>query len=84
MHEGLKKLYTSDFNVMEQIEQADGSVVITLIKRGEDKCYRFRVKNLYGEHEEVLDYDEIPARPPAHVEKRIREAREMKAREEYE
>jgi len=59
MNEGLAKLYTGDFNSMNQEQQADGSVIITLSKHGEDKIYRFRVKDLYGEHEEVLEHEII-------------------------
>ena len=51
---GLEKLKTGDFNAMDQDWAADGSVLVTLSKRGEGKIYRFRVKDLYGEHEEVL------------------------------
>ena len=52
--EGLTKLKLGDFNNMSQEEQPDGSVIITLSKRGEGKVYRFRVKDLYGENEEIL------------------------------
>jgi len=52
--EGLKKLKTGEFNALDQIEQPDGSVIITLTKRGDDKTYRFQVKDLYGPDEEVL------------------------------
>ena len=40
---------------MSQEAQADGSVLVTLSKRGEGKVYRFRVKDLYGENEKVLE-----------------------------
>ena len=60
--EGLDKLYAGDFNGINQQELPDGSVVITLSKRGEDKRYRFRVKNLYGEKEEVLEHEIIAHR----------------------
>ncbi|GAH92622.1 unnamed protein product, partial [marine sediment metagenome] len=33
MQEGLRKLYTGDFNSMEQEGQSDGSTLITLSKR---------------------------------------------------
>ena len=56
--EGLKKLRSGDFNDMTQESQPDGSVIITLAKRGENKTYRFRVVNLYKENEEILE-DEI-------------------------
>ena len=52
--EGLKKLYRGDFNVMNQEQQEDGSIIITLYKRSEGKAYRFCVRDLYGENEEVL------------------------------
>jgi len=53
--EGLKKLKAGDFNDMSQEQQPDGSVIITLSKRGEDKTYRFRVKNLYQPDEQEVD-----------------------------
>jgi len=57
MFEGLKKLRSGDFTGLSQEEQADGSVLITLSKRGENKIFRFRVKNLYKENEEVLSHE---------------------------
>jgi len=59
MEKGLVKLYTGDFNDMSQEIQPDGSVIITLSKRGEKASYRFRVKDLYGENEEVLEHEII-------------------------
>ena len=56
---GIDKLKTGDFNDMNQDWQDDGSVIITLSKRGEGKTYRFRVKDLYGKHEEVLEEEVI-------------------------
>lgn len=55
--EGLKKLKSGDFNSMGQEWQPDGSVIITLSKRSENKTYRFRVRDLYGPNEEELDID---------------------------
>jgi len=51
---GLEKLHRGDFNYMSQEQQPDGSVIVTLSKRGEGRTYRFRVRDLYGENEEVL------------------------------
>jgi len=51
---GLEKLKSGDFNDMSQEEQLDGTVIVTLSKRGEGKVYKLHVKDLYGEHEEVL------------------------------
>lgn len=57
--EGLKKLKGGDFNNMSQKPLPDGSVVITLSKRGEGKVYRFKVRDLYGPDEEVLEHEVI-------------------------
>ena len=56
---GIEKLKSGDFNDMSQDRQPDGSVIITLVRRGEGKTYRFRVKDLYGENEEVLEEEVI-------------------------
>lgn len=59
MQEGLKKLKAGDFNSMNQAPQPDGSVIITLSKRGENKIYRFKVRDLYGPDEKVLEHEII-------------------------
>jgi len=51
---GIDKLKAGKFNDMSQEWQDDGSVIITLSKRGEGKTYRFCVKDLYGKKEKVL------------------------------
>jgi len=59
---GIDKLKLGDFNDLSQERQEDGSVIVTLSKRGEGKSYRFRVIDLYGEHEEILDEEIIGRR----------------------
>lgn len=78
MPKGLKKLYSGDFNDMLQENQADGSVIITLSKRGENMSYRFRVKNLYKENEEVSEHKVIPTAPPQWIKDRMEEAQHGK------
>lgn len=51
----LDMLHKGDFNDMNQEWQPDGSVIITLHKRGDENIYRFRVKDLYGENEQEVD-----------------------------
>ena len=53
--EGLDKLKSGDFNDMNQEWQEDGSVIITLSKRGEEQVYKFRVRNLYQPDEQEVD-----------------------------
>lgn len=55
--EGLRKLHSGDFNAMSQAWQPDGSVIITLSKRGERNIYRFKVRDLYGPNEEVIEHE---------------------------
>ena len=54
---GLEKLKSGGFNVMDVAKQPDGSEVITLTSAHYSEVYRFRVRNLYQENEEVFDGD---------------------------
>jgi len=54
----IERLKTGDFNNMSQEEQADGSVIVTLTKRGDPLVYKMKVKNLYGKEEEV-DWEKV-------------------------
>lgn len=56
---GYERLKTGNFNALDQVEQADGTVVITLHKHGENKKYRLHIKDLYGKNEKVLSDEEI-------------------------
>jgi len=71
---GISKLYTGDFNTMNVETLPDGSQRITLTKDGDNKIYRFRVKNLYQEDEEVLEDEVIKIEQPKHIKKRMKEA----------
>jgi len=70
----LLKLYRGDFNTMHVETLPDGSQRITLTKDGENKIYRFRVKNLYQEDEELLEDEVLTVKTPAHIKKRVKEA----------
>lgn len=54
---GLERLKSGDFNDMSQEQQPDGSVIITLSKRGDGKACKFRVKNLYKADEQEVDLE---------------------------
>jgi hypothetical protein len=71
---GIHKLYRGDFNTMNVEALPDGSQRITLTSDGEDKAYRFRVKNLYQEDEELLEEEVIKIEQPEHIKKRVKEA----------
>ena len=72
---GLEKLYLGDFNYMSQTHDLEGNTIITLSKDGEDKTYRFKVKDLYGEQEELLEHEEIKPQPAPWIAKRVKEAK---------
>lgn len=76
MEEGLIRLKTGNFNEMKQEPQPDGSVVITLHKRGEKRVFKFRVKNLYQENEEILEHEVVEVGPPQFIQGRMRAAKE--------
>ena len=78
MQEGLRRLYRGDFNYMSQERQPDGSVIITLAKEGEAQIYRFKVKNLYGENEEVLKHEVIETKSPKWALDRMEKAKKGK------
>lgn len=75
MQEGLKRLYRGDFNNMHVETQPDGSQLIKLLKDGDPNTYRFRVKNLYQENEELLEHEIVKVAQPKHIEKRLKEAK---------
>ena len=54
---GLAKLKAGDFNNMSQEWQPDSSVIITLTSRKWEGQERFRVRDLYGENECLLDIE---------------------------
>lgn len=56
---GLEKLKTGDFNDMSQEAQPDGSVIVTLSSRKYPEVYRFKVRDLYGKHEEIISEEII-------------------------
>ncbi len=55
---GREKLADGSYNFMSQEWQPDGSVIITLTRRGEGKTYKLRIKDLYLPTEQVLS-DEV-------------------------
>lgn len=49
-----ERLAKGEFNHMSQLRQPDGSVLVTLTKRGDPHVYKMLVKNLYRSDEEVI------------------------------
>ena len=65
---GLERLKSGDFNDMSQERLPDGSILVTLSKRGAASPCKFRVRNLYQPGEEVVDLE--TGLPPTKGERR--------------
>lgn len=72
--EGQRRLYSGDYNYMNQERQADGSVIVTLSGGKSGRTHRLHVKNLWKRQEEVLSEQEVKAKPPGWLKKRLKEA----------
>jgi len=75
MPEGLRRIYSGEFNYLSNRKLPDGSFEYYLSKHGESVAYRFRVRDLYGKNEEVLEHEIINNRMPDHVRQRMEEAK---------
>lgn len=53
--DALERLKTGECNSVEQAWQADGTVILTVLKAGDPHIYKARVKNLYKPDEEVVE-----------------------------
>lgn len=85
MLEGLKKLYSGDFNYMDTKILADDCRIVTLYKEGEDKSFKFKVRNLYGKDEEILEHEVIETpETPKHIKDRMEEAKKWKEEKDKE
>lgn len=56
-----EKLQAGDFNYMRQEKQPDGSVLVTLTKRGDNHVYKMWVRDLYQPTEVVIKEEVIDA-----------------------
>ncbi len=56
-------LTRGEFNAMSQARQPDGSVLVTLTRRGDPHRYILHVRNLYRPDEEIIEerVEDIPA-----------------------
>lgn len=75
MKKGLSKLYSGDFNVMDQDLQPDGSIIITLSSERYPEKYIFRVEHLYLENEKVLSHDIVEPGDKPWIRKRMNQAK---------
>lgn len=72
--EGQRRLYSGDYNYIDQQWQDDGSVIVTVQGGKSGRTHRLHVVDLNKEGEEVLIEIEEEAGPPEWMKKRLKEA----------
>jgi len=71
---GQRRLYSGDYNYSNQEWQLDGSVIVTISGGKSGRTDRMHIRNLWGEHEEVLDEKRVEDGPPPWLKDRLEEA----------
>jgi len=74
--EGQRRLYSGDYNYMNQEWQDDGSVIVSIFGGKSGRIHRMHVVDLHKEAEEVLIEIEDKVGPPTWLKKRLKEAKE--------
>lgn len=86
MLEGLRCLYSGDFNKRVDMENPDGSITITLTKRRDSEAYKFTIKDLYGKNEKVLSHEVIDSKKQQEerpwIAERMKQAKAEKEKED--
>lgn len=72
---GQRRLYSGDYNYMNQEWQDDGSAIVTLTGGKSGRKHRLHVVDLNKETEEVLIEIEDEKGPPEWMKKRLKEAK---------
>jgi len=70
---GQCRLYSGDFNYVSYDGQPDGTDIVTIAGGKSGQVHRMHVRDLWGEHEEVLTEEEGDSNPPPHVAARLAE-----------
>lgn len=72
---GQRRLYSGDYNYLNEEWQPDGSVVVTVSGGKSGQVHRLHVRDLWGEHEDVLQEELVPPGPPPWLQARLDEAK---------
>lgn len=73
--EGQRRLYSGDYNYINQEWQGDGSVIVTVQGGKSGRTHRLHVVALNEEAEEVLIEIEEESGPPEWMKKRLKAAK---------
>jgi hypothetical protein len=77
MTPGQLRLYSGDYNYLSQEWREDGTVIVTISGGRSGRVHRLRVRDLWGEREEVLEEEELVDVTPDAVVERLLEAWEL-------
>jgi len=72
---GQRRLYSGDYNYMSQAHQPDGTVVVQISGGKSGQVHMMHIRDLWGEHEEVLTEERLPEGPPPHIAARLAEVK---------
>jgi hypothetical protein len=68
-----RRLYSGDYNYMNQEWQSDGTVIVTISGGPSGQTHRLHIRDLWGENETVLQEEAIHPGPPPHIAARLAE-----------
>jgi len=71
---GQRRLYNGDYNYLQEAWQPGGTVAIMVSGGRSGQVHLLHVRDLWGEHEEVLTEVVIPPGPPPWIQQRLEEA----------
>lgn len=68
---GQRRLYSGDYNYLNQEWQPDGTVIVTVAGGRSGQVHRLHMRDLWGKDEEVLTEESVDPRPPPHIAARL-------------
>jgi len=72
---GQRRLYSGDYNYLSQKWQPDGTVAVQISGGKSGQVHIMHVRDLWGEHEQVLTEVRLPEGPSPHILARFDEAK---------
>lgn len=76
MTQGQRRLYSGDYNSMQQDRQPDGTVIVTVSGGRTPLVHRMHIRDLWGENEEVLSEEKVNNEVPEWLLARLEWGRE--------
>ena len=68
-----RRLYSGDYNYLDQDWQPDGTVIVTVSGGRSGQLHRAHIRDLWGKDEEVITEESVHPGPPPHIAARLAE-----------